>query len=218
MMKAWMLVCGVGVFAGCGSNPIGRVLESEGIAAPAEAEKAAKAPPKNRAGYPVDNDEPKERPNLAGKWQSSWADPLHINQDGDRVYGNFDRNGTFDCTWNQKSRFDCTWKSDQGEGLAQLWWEYDRPMGHWMNTKWNEWVELDFIPWTDNRGQGGSSTTSSASGLGGSCESNQGCSDPDTRCMNNKCVASTGTKCSTASDCSPISNRYGCSRQVCTPR
>lgn len=218
-MNRLMAICGVVMLAGCGSNPIGRALESEGIAAPADMEKAAKAPPKNRAGYPVDNDAPRDRPTLAGKWQSSLADPLFISQEGDRVHGKFDRNGTFECQWNQKSRFDCTWKSDQGTGLGQLWWDHDRPAGHWMNKQWNEWVELTFIPWTDlERNEGGKSTSTSASQLGGACHYNQNCADPDTRCMKDKCVASPGTKCSGASDCSPIGNRYDCKNQVCTPR
>lgn len=218
-MNRLIAICGVAMLGACGTNPIGRALESEGIAAPADMEKAAKAPPKNRAGYPVDNDEPRSRPTLAGMWAGTWADPLTIGQEGDRVYGNFDRNGTFDCLWNQKSRFDCTWKSDQGTGLAQLWWDHDRPGGHWMNTKWNEWVELRFIPWNDlERHEGGKSTTRAPSAVGGACEYNQNCADPDSRCLHNKCVSSAGTKCSSASDCSPTANRYDCKRQVCTPR
>ncbi len=219
-MKKLMLSVGVVALSACGTNPIGRMLESEGIAAPAEAEKQMNAPPVNRAGYPVDDDAPASRPTLSGQWVSSWADPLFISQEGDRVFGKFDRNGTFDCMWNQKSRFDCTWKSDQGTGLAQLWWDTDRPAGHWVNKNWgDEWVGLRFSPWNDlERVQGGTSTSSSASGLGGACEYNQNCADPDTRCVNSKCVASTGTKCSIAGDCSSISNRYDCKRQVCTPR
>lgn len=224
-MKMLMVCGGVMVLAACGTNPIGRVLESEGIAAPVEAEKAMKEPAKTREGYPADDDSPSSRPTLEGKWQSSWADPLTISQDGDRVFGKFDRNGNFDCMWNQKSRFDCTWTSDQGSGLAQLWWDTDRPAGHWVNKKWgNEWVGLTFVPWTDKeRGPGPTSTSTSASQIGGSCNSNQGCADPDSRCMNSKCVASPGTKCSVASDCSPISNRYDCKTTgpmtgICSPR
>lgn len=209
MTRAVGICLAASIAMGCSGNPLGRVLESEGIAAPAGAENASAS-----TDYPADSGPATQRPNLAGKWISGLADPLEIQQDGDRVFGKFDRNGTFDCKWNQKSRFNCTWKSDQGEGLMQLWWETDRPVGHRVNkTTGGEWLEIDFSPWTDKRGSGGVSGPPSD----GSCSNNAHCSDYDTRCIDGRCVKSAGTKCTLSTDCSQRGNRFDCKNQVCTP-
>lgn len=211
MMGLWLM--------GCGSNPIGRMFESEGIAPPAAATAAEEPKPGTkvsvqRDGYPVDEDAPVAVPNLAGKWTATWSDPLHIQQDGERLWGEYPRNGRFDCVWNKKSRFNCTWRSDSGEGLAQIWQGARWARGHYaFSNDPNTWIDLKIGPYVTGR-----SSSPSDSGSSGSCTYNQSCQEVNTMCLDGRCVPSVGNKCSTSSDCGFNRKHMECVRGICTGR
>ena len=211
-----MLVMGLG---GCGSGGVARMLESEGIAAPAGAEEAAKAPPRSAKGFPVDDDAPTEVPNIDGPWASNWGDPLRFSQSGETATATFDMDGKMDCAWNGKSRFNCSWSNNQGgKGLAQVWWDTDRPVGQWANkSNLNDWGTLKFSAWRDGPPVLGPVTTmGSPEGL---CITNNQCIGlPDKICIDGVCVRSLGMKCAGQSDCGSSRRDVECKRNVCTAK
>lgn len=211
-----VLVMGLG---GCGSGGVAKMLESEGIATPAGTEEAAKAPPRSAKGFPKDDDAPTEVPNIDGPWTSNWGDPLRFSQNGETATATFDMGGKMDCTWNGKSRFNCSWSNNQGgKGLAQVWWDTDRPVGQWANSKnLNDWGTLKFSPWRDGPAVLGPVTTTG--GAAGTCNTTNECSStPDQACINGACASSIGMKCAAQSDCGPVRRNVECKRNVCSTK
>jgi hypothetical protein len=198
--------------AGCGSNPFGAIMESEGVAEPAASNKESpQSSPKTAKGFPKDDDQPTAVPDINGSWSSNWGKPISFQQYGDTAWARFDGGGRMDCAWNGKSRFHCTWTSNKGKGLAQIWWQDGGPVGRWANqNNLKEWGTLEFGPWTSEP-----TTTTTATG---SCSSNINCHDHDTICVAGQCVSSLGKVCGNDQECGLYYRDLRCINNACMPK
>jgi hypothetical protein len=182
---------------------------------------------------------------LAGTYGSSLGTPITFQQLGGRAVARFNRNGELTCAWHTSGVYLCSWRTDTASGLARIWWQGDRPAGHYgTGSSPDNGGRLDFwrmatstgrppatattsvVSTTEASGGCGSANTPPAFGSGGptSCNYNSSCPE-DERCLNGRCAPSLGTKCGVSSDCSRIGNKFDCKSSgphkmdgVCTAR